>query len=40
MDLYATRGIVLNLEASYAYPLGGLEDLDYWTLGAGFKYRF
>jgi len=40
MDFYATNRIVINVEGSYVLPLGGLENLDYWTFGLGLKYRF
>ena len=39
MDFYATNRFVINMEGSYVMPLGGLEDLDYWTYGLGLKYR-
>jgi opacity protein-like surface antigen len=40
IDIYATRSFLLNLEASYALPLGSLENLDFWTIGVGLQYRF
>ncbi len=40
MDFYATNGFVINMEGSYVLPLGGLENMDYWTFGLGLQYRF
>ena len=40
VDIYLTRHIVLNLESSYAYPMGGVADLDFWTVRGGLEYRF
>ncbi len=39
-DIYATQHFVVSVEGSYALPLGGLEGLDFWTLGIGLGYRF
>ncbi len=40
IDFDATNRFVISMEGSYVLPLGGLEDLDFWTLGLGLKYRF
>jgi opacity protein-like surface antigen len=40
IDLYATKNIVVSLEADYVLPFGKLEDLNYVTLSWGFQYRF
>ncbi len=40
IDFYATNRFVISMEGSYVLPLGGLEDLDFWTFGLGLKYRF
>ncbi len=39
IDIYAAPSFVLNLESSYVLPLGGLEGLDFWTLGVGLEDR-
>lgn len=40
IDLYATKNIVVSLEADYVLPFGDLDDLDYVTIGWGVQYRF
>ncbi len=40
IDIYLTQHFVLNLESSYSFPMGGVSDLDFWTVGAGVEYRF
>ena len=40
VDIYLTQHFVLNLESSYAYPMGGVENLDFWTVRGGIEYRF
>ena len=40
VDIYLTRHIVLNLESSYAFPMGGVENLDFWAVRGGVEYRF
>lgn len=40
LEVYATEQIVINLDASYVLPAGGLEDFDYVSIGWGFQYRF
>ncbi len=40
VDIYLTRHFVLNLEGSYAFPMGGVADLDFWTVRGGLEYRF
>jgi opacity protein-like surface antigen len=40
IDLYATKNIVVSLEADYVLPFGNLDALDYVTVGWGVQYRF
>ena len=40
IDLYATKNIVVSLEADYVMPFGNLDDLNYVTFSWGFQYRF
>jgi len=40
IDLYATKNIVVSLEADYVYPFGNLDELNYVTISWGFQYRF
>lgn len=40
IDLYATKNVVVSLEADYVLPFGNLDDLDYVSIGWGFQYRF
>ena len=40
IDLYATKNLVVSLEADYVYPFGNLDELDYVTISWGFQYRF
>ena len=40
IDIYLTRHFVLNLESSYAFPMGGVADLDFWAVRGGLQYRF
>ncbi len=40
LDFYLTRHLVVNVEAVYAFPMGGVEDLDFWTVRGGLEYRF
>jgi opacity protein-like surface antigen len=40
IDLYATKNVVVSLEADYVLPLGNLDALDYVTIGWGVQYRF
>jgi opacity protein-like surface antigen len=40
VDLYATKNIVVSLEADYVLPFGNLDDLDYVSIGWGVQYRF
>jgi hypothetical protein len=39
-DLYGKPDIGINVEASYAITEGGVEDLDYVSIGAGLVLRF
>ena len=40
IDIYATKSIVVSVDASYVLPTGSLEDLDYVSIGWGLQYRF
>jgi len=40
IDLYATRNIVIGLEARYNWGVGDVWELDYATFGGGVLYRF
>ena len=40
VELYLNQHILFKVEAAYALPLGGVEDLDFWTVATGFEYRF
>ena len=40
IDLYATKHVVVSVEADYVLPLYSLDDLDYISIGWGFQYRF
>jgi opacity protein-like surface antigen len=41
MDIYLTRNIAINVDATYVLPLSNdLNDLDYLSIGWGFLYRF
>lgn len=40
LDLYTTHNWVVNLEGSYVFPQGEVEDLDYISLSGGVQYRF
>ena len=40
IDLYATKNVVVSLEADYVLPVSSLSDLDYVSIGWGFQYRF
>ncbi len=40
LDLYLTRHVVVNVEAVYSRPMGGVADLDFWGLRGGLEYRF
>jgi hypothetical protein len=40
IDLYATKHVVLSVEAEYVLPTGDVKDLDYISIGWGFQYRF
>jgi opacity protein-like surface antigen len=40
LDIYATRNVVLGLEASYVWGVGDVWDLDYVSTGAGILFRF
>ena len=40
IDLYATKHVVLSVEAEFVLPTGDVKDLDYISIGWGFQYRF
>jgi len=40
VDLYATKNVVVTMEAGYVLPFGNLDALDYITVTWGFQYRF
>jgi opacity protein-like surface antigen len=40
IDLYATKNVVVTLQADYVRPFGNLDDLDYVSIGWGLLYRF
>lgn len=40
LDFYATRNIVINLEAGYVIPTGGISDYGLAPIGLGIAYRF
>ncbi len=40
MDSYVTPNFVIGVEAAYNFGVDDLDDLDYWTLSALFRYRF
>ena len=40
IDLYATKHVVVSLEADYVLPFGDLDALDYITVSWGLQYRF
>ncbi len=40
IDLYATKHVVVSLEADYVLPVGNLDTLDYITVTWGLQYRF
>jgi opacity protein-like surface antigen len=40
VDLYGSPDVALTIETSYVLGTGGLEDLDYLSVGAGLMLRF
>lgn len=40
LDSYVTPNFVIGVEAAYNFGTNDLDDLDYWTLSALFRYRF
>ena len=40
LDFYASKNVVLVLEASYVLPAPSIEELKYLSLSWGFQYRF
>ena len=39
IDLYATKHVVVSLEAEYVLPFDNLDEADYISIGWGFQYR-
>ena len=39
-DVYATDHVVVNIGASYLFPLGEVSGVDLYTVGGGIEYRF
>jgi len=40
IDFYATKHVVVSVEADYVLPFDDLEGLDYISIGLGLQYRF
>lgn len=40
LDSYVTPSFVIGAEAAYNFGTNDLDDFDYWTLSALFRYRF
>jgi opacity protein-like surface antigen len=40
LDSYITPNIAIGAEAAYNFGIDDLDDYEYWTLGALFRYRF
>jgi hypothetical protein len=41
LDVYVTRNIAINVDASYVRPMSTeFDDLDYLSVGWGLLYRF
>lgn len=40
VDAYVSNNVVLGVEAAYNFGTDDLDDFDYWTATALFKYRF
>lgn len=40
IDLYATKHIVINIDANYLVPVGQVTGVSMFTIGAGVGYRF
>lgn len=40
IDVYATDNVVVNIGASYLFPLGDVSGLRLYTVGGGLEYRF
>jgi opacity protein-like surface antigen len=40
VDFYLTQNIVVGLDMSYMNPHGQVADLQFWSMGFGFQYRF
>jgi opacity protein-like surface antigen len=39
-DVYATDHVVVNISASYLFPLGEVSGVELFTAGGGIEYRF
>jgi opacity protein-like surface antigen len=40
LDVYATKHIVVDMEASYVLPVSGRTEFEYISIGLGLQYRF
>ncbi len=40
LDVYTTEHVVVNIGATYLFPLGEVSDVEMFTVGAGIEYRF
>ncbi len=40
LDTYVTENWLINLEVSYVRPTGDVKDINYFSLGGGFQFRF
>lgn len=40
VDSYVTPNFVIGVEAAYNFGIDDLDDFDYWTLSALFRFRF
>ena len=40
IDVYTTKHVVVNIGATYLFPLGEVSDVEMFTVGGGIEYRF